>query len=43
MLDRGAWVAQAVKCETLDFSSGHDPRVMGWSTVLGSVPSVGPA
>ena len=28
--DRGAWVAQSVKCPTLDFSSGHDltaPRV----------------
>ena len=25
--ERGAWVAQAVKCPTLDFSSGHDLTV----------------
>ena len=38
-----AWVAQSVKCATLDFSSGHDPRVMGSSSASGSVLSVGPA
>ena len=28
---RGAWVAQSVKHLTLDFGSGHDPRVVGSS------------
>ena len=27
--NRGAWVAQSVELLTLDFSSGHDPRVVG--------------
>ena len=39
----GAWVAQLVKCLTVDFGSGHDPRVVGWSPVLGSVLGVDPA
>ena len=34
---RGAWVAQLVQCLALDFSSGHDPRVMRLSPTLGSV------
>ena len=25
--ERGAWVAQSVKCPTLGFGSGHDPMV----------------
>ena len=36
----GAYMAQLVKRLTLDFSSGHDPRVMGSSPMLGSVLSV---
>ena len=31
---RGAWVAQSVKPLTLDFSSGHDLRVLGLSLTL---------
>ena len=27
----GIWVAQLVECLTLDFGSGHGPRVMGLS------------
>ena len=26
--NKGAWVAESVKCVTLDFSSGHDLRVV---------------
>ena len=33
------WVAQLVKCPTLDFSSGHDLRVMGLSPESGSTLS----
>ena len=33
---QGTWVAQSVKCPTLDFSSCHDLRVMRWSPVSGS-------
>ena len=36
-------VAQSVKRLTLDFSSGHDPRVVGSSTALDSVLSMEPA
>ena len=36
----GAWVAQSVEHPTLDFGSGHDPRVMRSSPTLGSVLSV---
>ena len=31
----GAWVAQSVKCPTLDFSSGHDLRVHGFEPCIG--------
>ena len=30
-MDKGHLVAQWVKRLTLDFGSGHDPGVMGWS------------
>ena len=40
---RGTWVAQWVECLTLDFGSGRDLRVMGWSPTPGSVLSGGPA
>jgi len=33
---RGAWVVQLVKHCTLDFSSGHDLRVVGLSPESGS-------
>ena len=33
---QGVWVAQSVKCPTLDFSSGHDLRVVGLSPASGS-------
>ena len=36
---RDAWVAQTLKCLTLDFSSGHDLRGVGSSPLLGSVLS----
>ena len=32
----GAWVAQSVKCLTLDFNLGHDLRVVRLTTALGS-------
>ena len=36
------WVAQSVEHRTLDFGSGHDPRVVGSSPhVLGSMLSMG--
>ena len=37
---RCTWVSQLVKQPTLDFSSGHDVRVVGSTTVLGSALSV---
>ena len=40
---KGAWVAQSVECLTLEFSSGHDPGVIGLSTMLGCMLSVKPA
>ena len=40
---RGTWVAQWVERLTLDFGSGHDPRVIGSSPTLGSVLSMEPA
>ena len=43
MFCRGAWVAQLVGHLTLDFDSGHDPRVVGLSPTPGSMPSVEPA
>ena len=33
---RGAWVVQSVERPTLDFGSGHDPRVAGSSPASGS-------
>ena len=41
--NRGAWVAHSAECPSLDFGSGHDPRVMGLSPMLGSVLSMKPA
>ena len=35
-------MAQSVENPTLDFSSGHDPRVVGWSPASGSVLSLEP-
>ena len=35
-------MAQSVKCPTLGFRSGHDLRVMGSSTTLGSALSIEP-
>ena len=40
---RGAWVARSIEHQTLDFSSGHDPRVMESSPVSGSLLSMEPA
>ena len=40
----GIWLAQSVEHSTLAFDSGHDLRVMGLSSTLGSTPgSVEPA
>ena len=39
----GSWVAQSVERPTLDFSSGHDPRVVGLSPRSGSMLSIEPA
>ena len=39
----GAWVAHWIEHLTLDFSSGHDPRVVGLSPVSGSAWSGEPA
>ena len=39
----GAWLAQSVKCLTLDFGSDHDLRVVRLSPASGSVLSVEPA
>lgn len=33
----GVWVAQAVKCSTLDFCLGHDLRVMTLNPESGSI------
>ena len=35
-IPRGAWVAQLLRCLTLDFGSGPDPRVVRSSLVLGT-------
>ena len=35
----GTWVAQSVGCQTLDFSSGHNLRVVRSSPKMGSVLS----
>ena len=39
----GAWVAQSVENLTLDFDSGHDPRIVRSSPVSRSQPNVEPA
>ena len=39
---RGTGVAQSFECPTLDFSSGHDPRVMESNPTSGSMLSVEP-
>ena len=42
---RGTWVAQSVEHLTLDFGSGHDPRVVGFlglSSASGSMLSMDP-
>ena len=39
----GAWMAQSVERLMLDFSSGHNPRIMGSSPISGSALSVEPA
>ena len=36
-------MAQSVECPTLDFGSGHDPRVVESSPGLGSTLSMEPA
>ena len=36
----GTWGAQSVEHPTLDFGSGHDPRVVGLSPASGSALSV---
>ena len=40
---RGIRVAQSVKNLTLDFSSGHDLRVVRWSPMSGSALGMEPA
>ena len=35
----GAWVAQSVKHQILDFGAGHDPTVSGLSPALGGILS----
>ena len=35
-MGRGAWLAQSVKCLTLDFGSVYDLRIVGSSLALGS-------
>ena len=39
----GAWVALSVECPTLDFDSGHDPSVVGWSPISGAWDSLFPS
>ena len=43
LMARGAWVAQLVEEPTLDFSPGHDPRVVGSNPVSDSVLNMEPA
>ena len=40
---RGGLETQLIERLTLDFSSGHDLRIMGWSSTLGPVLSTEPA
>ena len=42
-LPRDVWVAQSVEHLTLDFGSGHDPRIVVSSSKWGSVLSMDPA
>ena len=39
----GTWMAQSIVHVTLDFGSGHDPRVVGPRSESGSALSVEPA
>ena len=41
--ESGRLVAQSVERPALDLGSGRDPRVVGFSTLLGSTPSMEPA
>ena len=43
MADRGTWMAQLIEHPTLGFGSGCDLRVLGSSSMLGSVLSEEPA
>ena len=36
-INRGSWVAQSVKCPTLDLNSGFDIRVVSSSPSLGAM------
>ena len=38
--DRGAWMAQSVRCAALGFGSGHDLIVVGLGPASGSVLAV---
>ena len=40
---RGTWVAQLVKHLTLEYGSGHDPRVVGLSPASGNTLGMEPA
>ena len=40
---RGAWLAQSVEHPALDFSSGHEPKIVGSSPALGFVLTLEPA
>ena len=39
---QGAWLAQLVKCPTLDFGSGHDLKVVRLIPMSGSILGVLP-
>ena len=39
----GVWVVQSLERQTVDFGSGHDPRVMRSSPVSGSTLKMEPA
>ena len=43
IINGGTWVAQSIEHPALDFSSGHDPRVVGSSPTFSSVLWVEPA
>ena len=42
-IPRGTWVVQSTEHLTLEFGSGHDPKVVGSNPVSGSVLNVEPA